>query len=92
VTGSDARHLAGLTEEQRDEALARWQVLRPHIEDGVPLTRLAGHGGVAARTLQRWAARYRADGLARLPAASEPTVQPGGLFHGPPRPQAAQLD
>jgi putative transposase len=66
VTGSDPRHLAGLTEEQRDQAMARWQVLRPHIEDGVPLTRLAGNGGVAGRTLQRWAARYRADGLAGL--------------------------
>ncbi len=66
MTGTDPRHLADLTEEQRDQAMARWQVLRPHIEDGVPLARLAGHGGVADRTLQRWAACYRADGLARL--------------------------
>jgi hypothetical protein len=35
VTGSDSRHLAGLTEAQRDQAMARWQVLRPHIEDGL---------------------------------------------------------
>lgn len=66
VTGTDPKPLVGLTEEQRDKAMARWQVLRPHIEDGVPLVRLAGHGGVAGRTLQRWAARYRADGLAGL--------------------------
>ncbi|HMD92202.1 MAG TPA: helix-turn-helix domain-containing protein [Trebonia sp.] len=66
VTGTDPRHLADLTEAQRDQAMARWQVLRPQIEDGVPLARLAGHGGVADRTLQRWAARYRADGLAGL--------------------------
>jgi putative transposase len=66
VTGTDPKPLVGLTEEQRDKAMARWQVLRPHIEDGVPLVRLAGHGGVAGRTLQRWAPRYRADGLAGL--------------------------
>jgi hypothetical protein len=35
VTGSDSRHLVGLTEAQRDQAMARWQVLRPHIEDGL---------------------------------------------------------
>ena len=46
--------------------MARWQVLRPHIEDGVPTVRLAVQCGVAARTLQQWAARYRADGLAGL--------------------------
>ena len=66
MTGSDPRHLTGLTEAQRDQAMARWQVLRPHIEDGVPTSRLAMQCGVAARTLQRWAARYRADGLAGL--------------------------
>ena len=66
MTGTDPRHLADLTEAQRDQAMARWQVLRPHLEDGVPLARLAGHGGVGCRTLQRWAARYRADGLAGL--------------------------
>ena len=32
----------------------------------MPLARLAGHGGVAARTLQWWAARYRTDDLAGL--------------------------
>ena len=45
VTSSDSRHLAGLTEAQRDQAMARWQVLRPHIEDGlsqkiVPFSRI----------------------------------------------------
>jgi hypothetical protein len=74
VTGTDPRHPAGLTEAQRDQAMARWQVLRPHIEDGVPVARLAGQCGVAGRTLQRWASRYRTDGLAGLglPRASRP--------------------
>ena len=78
MTGSDARHLADLTEAQRDQAMARWQVLRPHIEDGVPLTRLAGQaesppgrcsGGRPVTALTAWPA---------WPAASEPTGEPGG--------------
>jgi hypothetical protein len=28
---------------------ARWQILRPHVEDGVPLARLAGDCGQTAR-------------------------------------------
>jgi hypothetical protein len=39
MTGTDSRHLVGLTEAQRDHAMARWRVLRPHIEDGVPVAR-----------------------------------------------------
>ena len=78
MTGSDPRHLTGLTEAQRDQAMARWQVLRPHIEDGVPTSRLAMQCGVAARTLQRWAARYRADGLAGL-ARSERADRGAGI-------------
>lgn len=47
-------------------ALARWQVLRPHVEDGVPLARAARQAGVPERTAQRWLSRYRADGLTGL--------------------------
>lgn len=48
----------------------RYEVLRPHLEDGVPLTRAAHNAHVAVRTAERWLARYRAHGLtglARLP-------------------------
>jgi putative transposase len=31
--------LAGLSEAARADALVRWSVLRPHLEDGVPLAR-----------------------------------------------------
>ena len=45
MTGSDSWHLVGLTEAQRDQAMARWQVLRPHIAGGlsqknVPFSRI----------------------------------------------------
>lgn len=55
---------------QRDGALGRWRVLRPHLEDGVPLPRAAGEAGVALRTAQRWLTRYRAGGLAALARAA----------------------
>ena len=44
---------------------AGWS-LRAHLEDGVPLTRVAAQSGIPHRTLQRWLARYRAGGLAGL--------------------------
>lgn len=61
-----AEGLADLTEAQRDEALRRWRVLRPVVEDGVPLTAAATTAGVPERTARRWLARYRAAGLVGL--------------------------
>jgi putative transposase len=55
-----------LGEAGRAEAHRRWLVLRAHLEDGVPLTRVAAQSGIPHRTLQRWLARYRAGGLAGL--------------------------
>lgn len=52
----------------------RLAVLRPHINDQVPLTRAAADAGVPIRTARRWLARYRSDG-------------PTGLGR-PPRPEA----
>ena len=45
------------------EPWQRWELLRAHVEDGVPLTSIAAESGVAQRTLQRWIAAYRAAGL-----------------------------
>src|SRR5699024_10327692 len=47
-------------------ATFRWQVLRRHVEDGTPLTQLAGLEGIGVRTLLRWLAAYRRDGVAGL--------------------------
>ena len=60
---------AALSEDQRVQAMARLTVLRPHLDDGVPLTRTAAAAGVPLRTTQRWLARYRRDGLAGLTRA-----------------------
>lgn len=58
--------LAELTDGQRAEAMARLAVLRPHLEDDVPLTACATEADVPRRTVQRWLARYRRDGLVGL--------------------------
>src|SRR5438128_7530437 len=58
--------LAACTEEERQEAMGRFAVLRPHLNDGVPLPEAARDAGVPLRSVQRWLARYRATGLAGL--------------------------
>ena len=46
--------------------MCRWEVLRPHLQDGVPLTVVARDAGVPLRTAQRWLSRFRAGGLVAL--------------------------
>ena len=55
-----------LVATDRAEAMARFIVLRPHLEDDVPLTRAARDAGVPLRTARRWLARFRQDGVAGL--------------------------
>jgi putative transposase len=61
--------LATLSEADRAEAQRRWLVLRPHLEEGVPLAHAAAQCGIPRRTVQRWLARYRSGGLAALARA-----------------------
>ena len=62
----DRCNLTELTDAQRAEAMTRFAVLRPHVEDEVPLSVCAREQGVPLRTAQRWLARYRAAGLVGL--------------------------
>ena len=55
-----------LTEAQRQEAMARFAVLQPHLDEDVPLARVAREARVPLRTAERWLARYRQRGLAGL--------------------------
>lgn len=48
------------------DALARWRILRLHIEDAIPLTTLARDTGVGLRTLHRWKKNYFAGGIDSL--------------------------
>jgi len=53
-----------------DKAMARYRQLQPHLEDGLPLARLASGAGVSERTLRRWLAAYRRDGINGLATRS----------------------
>ena len=58
--------LATLTEAQRAEAMERFSLLRPALEDGVPQTEVARLHHLPLRTVQRWTQHYREQGLAGL--------------------------
>lgn len=99
---TDPPPLAQLSEAERAVAMRRYEVLRPQVENGVPLARAAAAAGVPQRTAARWLARYRADGVAGL--ARAPRLDRGhrrlppelvalveGLALRRPRPSAAQV-
>lgn len=62
--------LAELDQARRALAMSRFEVLRPHLDDGVPLAVAARTAGVPLRTAQRWLGRYRTGGLAALARTS----------------------
>lgn len=47
---STAAALASLSDDRRRQAMDRFAVLRPHLEEGVPLTRAAANAGIPLRT------------------------------------------
>ncbi|MEM9510768.1 MAG: Mu transposase C-terminal domain-containing protein [Cyanobacteria bacterium P01_E01_bin.35] len=59
-------NLSELPESSRAIAWERYQILRPHLEDGVPLRRAIADAGIPLRTAQRWVANYKKSGLAGL--------------------------
>ena len=59
-----------------ERAITRFRLLRPFLEDGVPLASVARAAKVPLSTAHRWVRRYRAqglDGLARRPRADKGT-------------------
>jgi len=67
-------------EQQREQAMARFAVLRPHLENGVPLTHAAAAAGIPVRTAGRWLARYCQSGIAGL---LRPTRGDAGTHRSP---------
>jgi putative transposase len=91
-----------LTDAQRRDALARHAILRPHLDDGVPLSTVSREHGIPLRTLERWCCHFRTDGLnglarqprrdrgqRHLPAALVHLIE--GLALGRPRPTIAAI-
>ena len=70
VQGGATPSYTDVDERQHEQAMTRFAVLKPHLEDGVALQRAAGEAGVPVRTAQRWLARYRQGGLASLARSS----------------------
>ena len=73
---------AALPEDRRREAMARLVVLRPTLEEEVPLARAAAEADVPLRTAQRWLARYRKDGVQGL---ARPVRRDAGRRRLPPK-------
>ncbi|MDQ3397122.1 MAG: helix-turn-helix domain-containing protein [Deinococcota bacterium] len=55
------------------DAVVRYRVLKPHLEEGVPLPQLAREHGISLRTARRWLSRYREGGMAGLARKSRVT-------------------
>lgn len=58
--------LSSFTDTQRAEALEKFHILQPFLEEGVPLTTIAQSREISLRTLQRWTKHYRENGLKGL--------------------------
>src|ERR1700685_1202248 len=58
--------LTAYTEEQRVQAQERFVLIRPFLEEGVPLTQIAAAQHLPLRTARRWVAAFRAHVLAGL--------------------------
>jgi len=58
--------LPTLSEAQRAQALERFVILRPALEEGVPQTQIARTYHLPLSTVQRWIKRYREHGLIGL--------------------------
>jgi putative transposase len=58
--------LSELTEQERAQAVERFHVLRPFLEEDIPLLQIASQQQVSLRTLRRWIERHHIEGLPGL--------------------------
>ena len=58
--------LTAISDTERKLALERFRLLEPHLQNGRELRSVSEGSGVSFRTLQRWVANYKRDGLAGL--------------------------
>jgi putative transposase len=62
----DPLPLTAQQSHERSQALERYRILQPCLEQAIPLTHVARQHGLPLRTVQRWVAQYRRDGFAGL--------------------------
>jgi putative transposase len=58
--------LSTYSELARAQAFERFKIIRPFLEEGIPLLTLAQPHELSARTLQRWVQQYQQGGLVAL--------------------------
>lgn len=58
--------LAELSDDERDKACQKYQIIEPYINDEVLLKTIAKNSGIPIRTLGSWIKNYRSHGLAGL--------------------------
>ena len=58
--------LTALSDAERSAALSRFNIIRPYIEDDVPLALIARERGIGVETARSWVNKYRQNGLAGL--------------------------
>ncbi len=61
-----ATPLIALTDQERALAIARFEILRPFLQEHAPLTHIARQHQLPLRTLTRWVQHYRSVGLPGL--------------------------
>lgn len=75
--------LTALTEAQRAQALQRFTIIRPALEDGITQAQVARTHKIPASTVRRWMMHYRDKGLAGL-ADAKARSDKGKSRHFPP--------
>jgi putative transposase len=58
--------LTALSDAERAAALGRFNIIRPYLEQDVPLAVIARQRGIGVETARSWVNKYRRDGLAGL--------------------------
>ena len=66
-----AEILSSLSDTVRTTALQRFHLIRPFLEEDVPLPTLARQHALSLRTARRWVQRYRTGGLGALGVLSQ---------------------
>jgi putative transposase len=62
----DPRPLSALSESERAEAMKRYGIIQPCVEEGALPAEVARRHDIPLRTVKRWSAQYRDSGLAGL--------------------------
>lgn len=59
-------YLSSIPAEERSEALRKFEIIKPFLEDSIPLAQISRSTNIARRTLWRWVTSYKEGGLLGL--------------------------